>query len=129
MLEVLPGRAQEFDTTAGDNLLDLVGFTLLAAVTQPLVFWIVSKIGLRIAPEYQDALINLPWWAGAALFLVDDDMLQYWWHRISHSPLLWPLYRVKALEPLMWLVQRTISTPTTHFAHHAMTNADGIGHY
>ena len=29
----------------------------------------------------------------------------------------------------MWLVQRTISTPSTHWAHHALTNADGIGHY
>jgi hypothetical protein len=29
----------------------------------------------------------------------------------------------------MWVVERTISTPATHWAHHAMTNADGIGHY
>ena len=135
--------------------------------------------------------------AMVALLLVGDDMLQYWWHRASHSPLLWPLhrahhsaqymsariiyrnnffyyvgmpaiwmsgvlvylglgqvylvyivvklavitgahssvrwdeplYKIKALAPLMWVVQRTISTPTTHFAHHAMTNADGIGNY
>jgi len=124
-------------------------------------------------------------------------MTQYWWHRISHSPLLWPLhrahhsaaymsirityrnnffyylmmpgiwfagamvylgcgwmyfayilvkqavilgahcawawdeplYKVRALRPLMWVVERTISTPATHRAHHAITNADGIGHY
>jgi hypothetical protein len=37
--------------------------------------------------------------------------------------------QIKALKPLMWLVQRTISTPTTHFAHHAMYNNDGIGNY
>ena len=197
VLEYILGRAQKFRETGGDNLLDLVGFALLAGVTQPLVFWVANKIGLRFAPEYKNALIDIPWWAGAALFLVGDDMLQYWWHRISHSPLLWPLhrahhtahymsariiyrnnffyylgmpaiwvsglliylglgqvylvyivvklavitgahssvrwdeplYRIKALRPLMWLVQRTISTPTTHFAHHAMTNADGIGHY
>ena len=29
----------------------------------------------------------------------------------------------------MWLVERTISTPATHWAHHALTNADGVGHY
>jgi sterol desaturase/sphingolipid hydroxylase (fatty acid hydroxylase superfamily) len=29
----------------------------------------------------------------------------------------------------MWVVERTISTPATHWAHHALTNADGIGHY
>ncbi len=40
-----------------------------------------------------------------------------------------PLYKIKVLAPVMWLVQRLISTPATHFAHHAATNRDGIGHY
>ena len=30
---------------------------------------------------------------------------------------------------LAWLVERTISTPATHFAHHALVQDDGIGHY
>ncbi len=49
----------------------------------------------------------------------------------AHSAWRWdePLYRIRALRPVMWLVQRTISTPCTHWAHHALTNADGIGHY
>jgi sterol desaturase/sphingolipid hydroxylase (fatty acid hydroxylase superfamily) len=29
----------------------------------------------------------------------------------------------------MWVLERTISTPATHWAHHALTNEDGIGHY
>ena len=118
-------------------------------------------------------------WLALVLFLVFEDMLQYWWHRASHSfgwlynlhrahhngqymsvrlvyrnnilyyammPSLWmagvlvylglgwfyagylvvkqaviigahsdvvwdrPFYRIKALSPLMWLVERTIST-------------------
>jgi sterol desaturase/sphingolipid hydroxylase (fatty acid hydroxylase superfamily) len=49
----------------------------------------------------------------------------------AHSAWRWdePLYRIRALRPLMWLVERTISTPATHWAHHALTNADGVGHY
>jgi len=49
----------------------------------------------------------------------------------AHSAWRWdePLYRVKALRPLMWLLERTLSTPATHWAHHALTNADGVGHY
>ena len=27
------------------------------------------------------------------LLLLVDDLTQYWWHRLSHSPLLWPLHR------------------------------------
>ncbi len=48
----------------------------------------------------------------------------------AHCAWRWdePLYRIKALRPLMWVVERLISTPATHWAHHALTNADGIGH-
>lgn len=49
----------------------------------------------------------------------------------AHSSVRWDqwLYRHAALRPLAWLVQRTISTPATHFAHHALVQNDGIGHY
>lgn len=49
----------------------------------------------------------------------------------AHCAWRWdePLYRIRALRPVMWVVQRTISTPATHWAHHALTNADGIGYY
>lgn len=49
----------------------------------------------------------------------------------AHCAWRWdePLYRIQALRPLMWVVERTISTPATHWAHHALTNADGVGHY
>ena len=49
----------------------------------------------------------------------------------AHSAWRWdePLYRIRALHPLMWVLERTISTPATHWAHHAFTNDDGIGNY
>jgi sterol desaturase/sphingolipid hydroxylase (fatty acid hydroxylase superfamily) len=49
----------------------------------------------------------------------------------AHSELRWDsfLYRQRWLHPLAWFVERTISTPATHFAHHAITQDDGIGHY
>ena len=49
----------------------------------------------------------------------------------AHCAWRWdePLYRIRALRPLMWVLERTISTPATHWAHHALTNADGVGHY
>jgi sterol desaturase/sphingolipid hydroxylase (fatty acid hydroxylase superfamily) len=49
----------------------------------------------------------------------------------AHSAVRWDewLYRHAGLRPLAWLVQRTISTPATHFAHHALVQNDGIGHY
>jgi sterol desaturase/sphingolipid hydroxylase (fatty acid hydroxylase superfamily) len=29
----------------------------------------------------------------------------------------------------MWVVERTISTPSTHWAHHGMHKADGVTNY
>lgn len=49
----------------------------------------------------------------------------------AHSAIRWDqwLYRYRALRPLAWVIERTISTPATHFAHHALTQDDGVGHY
>jgi sterol desaturase/sphingolipid hydroxylase (fatty acid hydroxylase superfamily) len=49
----------------------------------------------------------------------------------AHSAWRWdePLYRIRVLRPLMWVLERTISTPATHWAHHAAHDRDGIGHY
>ena len=46
----------------------------------------------------------------------------------AHSELRWDsfLYRHKLLHPLAWLLEHLISTPATHFAHHGLTNDDGI---
>lgn len=49
----------------------------------------------------------------------------------AHSSVRWDekLYSIPALSPVMWVVERTISTPATHYAHHALSQDDGIGHY
>ena len=49
----------------------------------------------------------------------------------AHSDIPWdkPLYKIKWLSPIMWVVERTISTPATHYAHHGRHKADGITHY
>lgn len=49
----------------------------------------------------------------------------------AHSSVPWdePLLRIRWLRPVMWLVTRTISTPSTHAAHHGKHAADGVTHY
>ncbi len=46
----------------------------------------------------------------------------------AHSEIRWDrfLYNNKWLHPLAWIVERTISTPATHFAHHGKSARDGI---
>ncbi len=49
----------------------------------------------------------------------------------AHSSIKWdkPFYTYRMLKPLGWIMERLISTPATHHAHHANTNDDGIGYY
>lgn len=49
----------------------------------------------------------------------------------AHSDVRWDaaLYRVRWLSPVMWLVERVISTPATHSAHHGKHADDGVTNY
>jgi len=49
----------------------------------------------------------------------------------AHSSIPWdrPFYKYRVLHPLAWVLERLISTPATHHAHHADTDGDGVGHY
>lgn len=198
-MEVVSRRYQNtVHATTNDTKLELLMFLSLLAITQPLAILATSKLGAWLAPQYKGALADWPWWAMVAVLILVDDLTQYWWHRLSHAPFLWPLhrahhsaeymsiritfrnnffyylmmpglwlagallylgvggivyalyvafkllvilgahcawrwdeplYRIRALHPVMWVLERTISTPATHWAHHAITNADGVGHY
>jgi sterol desaturase/sphingolipid hydroxylase (fatty acid hydroxylase superfamily) len=161
------------------------------------VYATARALGAWLLPEARDAWAHWPWYAMVATLLVADDLTQYWWHRLSHTSVMWPLhrahhsaaymsvrvvyrnnafyyalmpglwfgglllylgfgwvfvwysavkllvivgahsavrwdtwlYRWRVLHPLAWVLERTISTPATHHAHHALTQDDGIGHY
>ena len=186
------------EQTRDDGIVEAVSMTLLLAVTQPTVLFVAGALAQLVAPQFAGSLAGLNVFAAIALFLVADDMLQYWWHRASHStpwlynlhrahhnarymsvrlvyrnnviyyalmPSLWvsgiliwlglgwvyagyivvkllvitgahsdvawdkPLYAIKWLSPLMWVVERTISTPATHHAHHGRHADDPAVHY
>jgi sterol desaturase/sphingolipid hydroxylase (fatty acid hydroxylase superfamily) len=50
---------------------------------------------------------------------------------MAHSSIPWdkPFYKYKILHPVAWVLERLISTPATHHAHHAATTDDGVGYY
>lgn len=181
-----------------DVLIEAIGSGILVAITFPSVMWLSGKIMSLAAPEMKGALAGIPWFAGFVLFLVFDDMTQYWWHRLTHRipalyalhrahhsaaymsirivyrnnsfyyvlmPSIWlsgvliylglapvyyvylilkmivifaahssvawdeKLYGIRVLRPIMWVLERTISTPSTHSAHHGLTAEDGVTHY
>ncbi len=46
----------------------------------------------------------------------------------SHSTFKWDeyLYKIKALSPIMWVVEHIFVTPSFHYAHHGKSKADNI---
>ena len=181
-----------------DGIVEVISTTLLLVVTQPLILAGVNWLGLRYLPQYQGALSGISIFLAIPLFLIFEDMVQYWWHRASHSvsflynlhrahhnarymsvrlvyrnniiyyalmPSIWfaailvylglgwfyagyliikllviigahsdvkwdePLYNIPWLSPVMWIVERTISTPATHHAHHGRHATDSAVHY
>lgn len=186
------------EQTRDDGIVEGVSMTMLLAVTQPGIVFLSAAIMGAIAPGLEGALAGINIFFAIALFLVLEDMTQYWWHRASHTfpwlynlhrahhnakymsvrlvyrnnilyymmmPGLWtagallylglgwvyagylvvkmaviigahsdvawdkPLYQIKWLSPVMWLVERTISTPATHHAHHGRHADDPAVNY
>lgn len=181
-----------------DGIVEVVSAIMVLVITQPSILLFVHYIMGVFLPEYRNSLTNLNIFAAIGLFLMFEDMMQYWWHRASHStpwlynlhrahhngrymsirlvyrnniiyyammPSIWfasvlvylglgwvyagyiivkqlviisahsdvawdrPLYKIKALSPIMWVVERTISTPATHHAHHGRHYDDPAVHY
>lgn len=181
-----------------DGIVEAVSTVLLFVVTQPLIIFAVDRIGEHYFPDYRGALSHVGILIALPLFLIFEDMMQYWWHRASHSfawlynlhrahhngrymsirlvyrnnviyyammPSIWfaaaliylglgwfyavylvikmlviigahsdvkwdeRLYSIPALSFVMWVVERTISTPATHHAHHGRHKSDPAVHY
>lgn len=197
IVEALGGLYLEDRRTKNDFSIEVVSLLVLPIFVQPGIFLFVFFIGDYGFSIYENSLVGLPIYWHFLAFLILDDMMQYWWHRLSHvSPLMWKLhrphhvveemgvlvtyrnailyyalmpgiwfsavlvflgmgyayliylpiklvvillahsetkwdqylYKYKILHPLAWLIERTISTPSTHFAHHGLTAEDGVSH-
>lgn len=199
LLELLSTRLfAKPEQTRDDGIVETVSTVMLLAVTQPAIIFTAALLMSFVAPQMQGVLTDINIFAAIGLFLILDDMTQYWWHRASHSfswlynlhrahhnakymsvrlvyrnnviyyammPGLWlggfliymglgwvyagyiivkmaviigahsdvawdkPLYQIKWLSPVMWLVERTISTPATHHAHHGRHADDPAVNY
>tara|TARA_R110000822_G_scaffold28053_5_gene83417 strand:+ start:16535 stop:17383 length:849 start_codon:yes stop_codon:yes gene_type:complete len=194
----LTGILHKPNQKRGDATVEAVSTLSLLFVTKPLAFGGGMAIGALLMPQYKDILVSQPLWLVLGLFLVLDDLSQYWWHRLSHMvpwlyklhrphhnaeymsirmvyrnnlfyyllmPGLWfsgllvylgggwvyvvyvvvkmavifgahsdvrwdkKLYTIPVISQLMWLVERVISTPATHSAHHGKHAEDGVTHY
>lgn len=186
------------EQTRDDGIIEIISTATLLLATQPIILFTAAALAALVAPQYAGALADINVFAAIGLFLILDDMMQYWWHRASHTfpwlynlhrahhnarymsirlvyrnnlfyyammPGIWlsgiliylglgwvyagyivvkllvitgahsdvawdkPLYKIKGLSRIMWVVERTISTPATHHAHHGRHAEDAATHY
>lgn len=197
IIEALGGLYLHDKRSKDDLTLEVASMLFLPVFVQPAIFFVVFFFMDVAFPGLENYFVHafIGWQILA--FLVFDDMMQYWWHRLSHMnksmwklhrphhvieemgvlvtyrnavlyyafmPGIWfsaaliylgmgyvylfylPikltvillahsetkwdrfLYRYKFLSPLAWIIERTISTPSTHFAHHGLSAEDGVSH-
>ena len=84
LLEVAHGCFVQSAARRRDVLIEILGSTCLLAITIPAVTFASMWIMQAVLPDARESLSDVPWLVGFALFLVFDDMTQYWWHRLSH---------------------------------------------
>ena len=132
-----------------DGIVELVGTVLLFVFTQPFILFSAAWLASLLVPQFAGVLSDTSIWLQFALLIIFDDMTQYWWHRTSHNYI--PLYKlhrahhnakymsirivyrnsyeIRLLHPVMWLLERIISTPSTHSGHHGLSKDDPATHY
>jgi len=90
-------------------------------------------VSYRNAVLYYVLMPNI-WWLGMATYfglyreMIIAIILKQLIVTAAHSEARWDafLYKYKTLNPLAWVIERFISTPATHFAHHGKSPEDGI---
>ena len=73
------------------------------------------------------ALIHLGFGPVYAFYIIFKMLINFG----SHSPLRWDswMYDKNFLRKPLWLLERIITTPAAHSAHHGLAKQDGITHY
>ncbi|MFK7976342.1 MAG: sterol desaturase family protein [Halioglobus sp.] len=76
--------------------------------------------------------------SGVAIYLGLVDIFLVWWifraflNYLSHTEVRWdlPLYRIKPLKPILWIVEHIFTTPDAHHAHHGYgEHGNPMGNY
>ena len=100
-MEAMRGVLKSKKATREDATLEVVISLLLLAVIYRAILQIVMYFADRLTPGLAGSLSGWPLWAMFGVFLLGDDLTQYWWHRISHTSVLWPLHRAHHSAPHM----------------------------
>ena len=94
LIEVISGQLKKTTKNFSDWILEAGGFVVLTMLIKPLIILAVFAIGNTICPTYNNSLNHTNFWILLPIYLLVDDLLQYWYHRSGHEyDFLWKLHR------------------------------------
>lgn len=87
LLSVAEAAAGRLDLSKADRdetTLDLASIAFPLA-SRPAVFALVLGGAAALVPEWRDRFSHWSWVAWIPVYLIGEDMVQYWWHRLGHT--------------------------------------------
>lgn len=94
LLETFSGHLRASKRTFGDWIQEVGSFFALSVLIKPFIVLAVLTLGSFLFPDQAGILSGQAFWWVFPLYLLVDDVLQYWYHRSAHEyPFLWKLHR------------------------------------
>ena len=94
LIEAIGGLYLNDRRTKNDFKIEVLSLVILPTLIQPSIFLLIFLMADSFFPSYENYFSEISIWWHVLAFLILDDMLQYWWHRLSHvSKIMWKLHR------------------------------------
>ena len=93
-IEVFAGHIKNSNRTKDDWMAEIGGF-FLVSVASAIGLFGISYLGEKILPDAYYSMAGLSLWMAVPLYMLVDDVAQYWYHRSAHEHnFLWKHHRV-----------------------------------
>ncbi|MEM6726072.1 MAG: sterol desaturase family protein [Bacteroidota bacterium] len=94
VMEVIAGHFNRQKRSGGDWVQEFGGFIVLSIVIKPAIVLSVLTLGATVFSSAAGVVSNWSMWIAVPIYLLVDDVLQYWYHRSAHEyEFLWKLHR------------------------------------
>lgn len=106
VIEALGGYFAQSNRTKDDLLVETINTLFLMLITKPLIMFLAIGLMEMVLPESVNIISHWSFALQLLVFLLTDDLLQYWYHRLAHQyKWLWKLHRAHhAAEEMGFLV-------------------------
>lgn len=94
VIESISGYWSRTNRTFGDWIQEAGSYFVLALAIKPAIVFLVIFIGSELFQGYSLIVSETNLLLSTLIFILVDDVLQYWYHRSAHEyPFLWKLHR------------------------------------